>query len=169
MIVRSVIDRSAAILLQPHLYFTCDDDFLDFGDGSVYVAIMAALATLLGIVMGSAGSHYNSFGLVPALIMGPLAGVLVTFVMAGIIHVLCKALGSQGDFGDSFHIAASAAVFMPVSQLFSVLPLMIVSIGWAWWVVSRGVIHVHNVAPRKAEIAFALLYATLLLIAAANN
>ena len=169
MIVRSVIDRSAAILLQPHLYFTCDDDFLDFGDGSVYVAIMAALATLLGIVMGSTGSQYNSFGLVPALIIGPLAGVLVTFVMAGIIHVLCKALGGQGDFGDSFHIAASAAVFMPVSQLLSVLPLMIVSIGWAWWVVSRGVIHVHNVAPRKAEIAFALLYATLLLIAAANN
>ena len=169
MIVRSVIDRSAAVLLQPHLYFTGDDDFLDFGDGSVYVAIMAALATLLGIVVGSTGSHYNSLGLVPALIISPFAGLLATFIMAGIIHVLCKVLGSQSDFGDSFHVAASAAVFMPVSQLFSVLPLTIVSIGWAWWVVSRGVIHVHNVAPRKAEIAFALLYATLLLIAAAND
>ena len=90
---------------------------MDFGDGSVYVAIMAALATLLAAAMGSAGSHYNSFGLLPTLIISPLAGVLATLVMAGIIHVLCKALGSQGDFGDSFHVSASAAVFIPISQL----------------------------------------------------
>ena len=169
MIVRSVIDRSAAILLQPHLYFSCDDDFMDFGDGSVYVAIMAALATLLAAAMGSAGSHYNSFGLLPTLIISPLAGVLATLVMAGIIHVLCKALGSQGDFGDCFHVSASAAVFIPISQLLGAFSLMLVSIGWTWWVVSRGVICVHRVEPRKAEIVFALLYASLLLIAATND
>ena len=169
MIVRSVIDRSAAVLLQPHLYFTGDDDFLDFGDGSVYVAIMAALATLLGIVVGSTGSHYNSLGLVPALIISPFAGVLATFIMAGIIHVLCKVLGSQSDFGDSFHVSASAAVFIPISQLLGAFSLMLVSIGWTWWVVSRGVIGVHRVEPRKAEIVFALLFASLLLIAATND
>jgi hypothetical protein len=169
VIVRSVIDRSAAILLQPHLYFTCDDDFMDFGDGSVYAATMAILGALLAAFLGSEGSPYHSFGLIPALIISPLAGVLTTFAMAGIFQVLCKALGSQGDFGDSFHIAASAAVFIPISQLLSVFPLIIVSIGWTWWVVSRGVIHVHNVEPRKAEVAFALLYASLLLIATTND
>jgi hypothetical protein len=91
---RSVIDRSAAVLLQPHLYFTCDDDFMDFGDGSVYVVIMAILAALLAIVIGNEGSPYLSIGLVPALLIGPLAGVLATFVMAGIIQILCKAVGS---------------------------------------------------------------------------
>jgi hypothetical protein len=89
--------------------------------------------------------------------------------MAGVIHVLCKALGSQGDFGDSFYISASAAVFIPISQLLSAFSLMIVSIGWTWWVVSRGVICVHHAEPRKAEIVFALLYASLLLIAATND
>ena len=38
VIARTTLDRSAAILLQPHFYFTCDDDFMDFGDGSIYVA-----------------------------------------------------------------------------------------------------------------------------------
>jgi hypothetical protein len=166
---RSVIDRSAAVLLQPHLYFTCDDDFMDFGDGSVYVVIMAILAALLAIVIGNEGSPYLSIGLVPALLIGPLAGVLATFVMAGIIQILCKAVGSQGDFGSSFHIAASTAVFMPISQLLSAFPLMLVSIGWTWWVVSRGVIYLHHVEPRKAEIAFALLYVSFLLVAAANQ
>jgi hypothetical protein len=169
VLVRSFIDRSAAILLQPHLYFTCDDDFMDFGDGSVYVAIMAILGALLAAVLGSAGSPYHSFGLVPALIISPLAAVVTTFAMAGIIHVLCKALGSQGDFGDSFHVSASAAVFIPISQLLSAFSLMIVSIGWTWWVVSRGVICVHHAEPRKAEIVFALLYASLLLIATTND
>ena len=169
VIARTTLDRSAAILLQPHFYFTCDDDFMDFGDGSIYVAMMAVLGGLLAGVMGNTSGLSASLGLVPTLIISPVIAVVAAFIMAGIIQVLCRSLGSTGHFGDSFHISASAAVFIPISQLLSALPLLILSMGWTWWVVSRGVIYVHHVEPRKAEIAFALLYAGLFILAAANH
>ena len=169
MIARTTLDRSAAILLQPHFYFTCDDDFMDFGDGSIYVAMMAVLGALLAGIMGNTSGLSASLGLVPTLIISPVIAVVAVFIMAGIIQVLCRSLGSTGHFGDSFHISASAAVFIPISQLLSALPLLILSMGWTWWVVSRGVIYLHHVEPRKAEIAFALLYAGLFILAAANH
>jgi hypothetical protein len=169
VIARTTLDRSAAILLQPHFYFTCDDDFMDFGDGSIYVAMMAVLGALLAGIMGNTSGLGASLGLVPTLIIGPVIAVVAAFIMAGIIQVLCRSLGSTSHFGDSFHISASAAVFIPISQLLSALPLLILSMGWTWWVVSRGVIYLHHVEPRKAEIAFALLYAGLFILAAANH
>ncbi len=169
VIARTTLDRSAAILLQPHFYFTCDDDFMDFGDGSIYVAMMAVLGALLAGIMGNTSGLSASLGLVPTLIISPVIAVVAAFIMAGIIQVLCRSLGSTRHFGDSFHISASAAVFIPISQLLSALPLLILSMGWTWWVVSRGVIYLHHVEPRKAEIAFALLYAGLFILAAANH
>ena len=169
VIARTTLDRSAAILLQPHFYFTCDDDFMDFGDGSIYVAMMAVLGGLLAGIMGNTSGLSASLGLVPTLIISPVIAVVAAFIMAGIIQVLCRSLGSTGHFRDSFHISASAAVFIPISQLLSALPLLILSMGWTWWVVSRGVIYLHHVEPRKAEIAFALLYAGLFILAAANR
>ncbi|MDG1066348.1 MAG: Yip1 family protein [Luminiphilus sp.] len=166
MIVRRVIDRSAAILLQPHLYFTCNDDFMDFGEGTVYAAIMGTLSVVLAIVMGGDTMLSGSLGLIPTLIISPMVAVLGTFVMAGIIHVLCQSLGSRSDFGDSFHVSASASVFIPISQVLSDFPLIVLSMGWAWWVVSRGVIHGHKVEPRRAEIVFGLLYISLLMLSA---
>ena len=169
MIARTTLDRSVAILLQPHFYFTCDDDFMDFGDGSIYVAMMAELGALLAVIMGNTSGLNASLGLVPTLLISPVIAVVATFIMAGIIQVLCRSLGSTSHFGDSFHISASAAVFIPINQLFDALPLLILSMGCTWWVVSRGVIYLHNIDNRKAEIAFALLYAVLFILAAANH
>ena len=169
MFIRTAIDRSVAILLHPHLFFSRDDDFMDFGDGSIYTAMMGFLAALVAVTMGSANSLFNSNGLVPILIFSPLIAILGTFIMGGIIHALCRSLGSRNNYGDSFHIAASASVLMPISQLLDAFSLSILSLAWAWWIVSRGAICVHHLEPRQAAVVFALLYASFFILSAASN
>ena len=102
--VRTIIDRSVAILLQPQLYFTSDDDVMDFGDGAVYSALMGILGALIGVAVG-AQAHSGLPGLVSVVVIGPIITVLSVFIMAGIIYTLCRYLGGRGDYADSFHIA----------------------------------------------------------------
>ena len=165
--VRTLIDRSVAILLQPQLYFTSDDDVMDFGDGAMYSALMGVLGALIGVAVG-AQAHSGLSGLVSVVVIGPIITVLSVFIMAG-IYTLCRYLGGRGDYADSFHIAASATAIIPVAQLLAPLPLLLISMAWVWWIVSRGAIHIHKVQPGKAESALAVLYGGLTLLAVIWN
>ena len=166
--LRTIIDRSVAILLQPQLYFTSDDDIMDFGDGAVYSALMGVLGALIGVTVG-AQAHSGLSGLVSVVVIGPIITVLSVFIMAGIIYTLCRYLGGRGDYADSFHIAASATAIIPIAQLLAPLPLLVISMAWVWWIVSRGAIHIHKVQPGKAESALAVLYGGLTLLAVIWN
>lgn len=165
MNIRTIIDRSVAVLLQPQFYFASDEDILDFGDGVVYSAIMAVLGGLIAALVSDGGVTSGLAGLIWLLIINPVVTVISVFIMAGIILVLCHRLGGRGDYSDSFHVAASAAALIPIAQLLSPLPLLVVSMAWGWWIVSRGAIHIHQVPSGKAESAFAALYAVLTIIA----
>lgn len=167
--IRTIIDRSVAILVQPQYYFSSDEDVMDFGDGAVYAALMAALGGLIAAVVTGTGEAAGLTSLVMIIAITPVITVLSVFIMAGIIFLLCQRLGGRGDYSDSFHVAASATALIPISQLLAPFPLLIVTMAWGWWIVSRGAIHIHKVQPGKAETAFAALYAGLTLIAVIWN
>ena len=49
---------------------------MDFGDGSIYVAMMAVLGALLAGIMGNTSGLSASLGLVPTLIISPVIAVV---------------------------------------------------------------------------------------------
>lgn len=166
MQTRIFLDQCAGILCQPHLYFESAADRLDFSDGAVFVLIMAALqAALSGLGIG-ASAYTASLG---GLLLTPLAALVATFIGAAIILLLSKGLSGVGDFGDAFSIAAASSAMLPVGQLLTTLPVIgqVLAIAWAWFIVSRGAIHVFKVPPQTASAAFAVVYAVLLLLAVA--
>ena len=166
MQTRVFLDQCAGILCQPHLYFESAADRQDFSDGTVFVLIMAVLqAVLSGLGIGTSAYVASPGG----FLLAPLAAIVATFIGAAIILLLCKGLRGAGDFGDAFSIAAASSAMLPVGQLLTTLPVIgqVLAIAWAWFIVSRGAIHVFKVSPQTASVAFAVVYAVVLLLAVA--
>lgn len=162
-------DRTASVLLQPSLYFSHEEDALDFADGATYVAIMGVIGALLSALLLSAGAeHYTPLALVLSLIIGPVGAIVGTFVAASIIHVLARFLGSRKDYESSFSIAAAVAALYPINALLALLGGVggLAALLWSWWITSEGLSVVHGTDRGSARVVMGGVYAVAALLTA---
>jgi len=159
--VRRILDRSVSILVQPYLYFSMDDEGLDFSEGARYVAIMGILASLLGLLVGgSVFTGGSGMGVLLTLAIAPVVAVIASFILAGLIHLVCSLSGTRADFGDSYGISAASAVLAPLSVFLNVIPVIgpIIGLIWGWWIVSEGGRAVHRLSKERARLLFGMMY-----------
>ena len=159
--VRRILDRSVSILVQPYLYFSMDDEGLDFSEGARYVAIMGILASLLGLLVGgSVFTGGSGMGVLLTLAIAPVVAVIASFILAGLIHLVCSLSGTRADFGDSYGISAASAVLAPLSVFLNVIPVIgsVIGLIWGWWIVSEGGRAVHRLSKERARLLFGMMY-----------
>lgn len=159
--VRRFLDRSVSILVQPYLYFSMDDEGLDFSEGAGYVAIMGILASLLGLLVeGSLITGGSGIGVLLTLVIAPVIAVIASFILAGLIHLVCSLAGTTADFGDSYGIGAASAALAPLSVFLNVIPVVgpIIGLIWGWWIVSEGGRAVHGLSKERARLLFGIMY-----------
>ena len=159
--VRRFLDRSVSILVQPYLYFSIDDEGLDFSEGARYVAIMGILASLLGLLVeGSVITGGSGIGVLLALAIAPVIAVIASFILAGLIHLVCSLSGTTANFADSYSISAASAALAPLSVFLNLIPVIGPMIGliWGWWIVSEGGRAVHRLPKKRARLLFGMMY-----------
>jgi len=159
--VRHLLDRTVSILVQPHFYFSMVDEGLDFSEGARYVAIMGVISSLLGLmVQGSIFTSGSGIGVLLALVLAPIIAVIASFILAGLIHLVCSLSGTTADFGDSYGISAASAALAPLSIFLNVIPGIGALIGliWGWWIVSEGGHAVLGMPQKRARVLFGIMY-----------
>ncbi len=74
-----------------------------------YYAVLLLVRAILGLIIGTAIVTFiprsnNQIGIIPAIIVGYAAGVLISFVIAAIIHLWIKLFGGKGNFTRTYQL-----------------------------------------------------------------
>jgi hypothetical protein len=128
---------------------------------TVMSLVGGAIAAILGLIFPAPiGSRWVALG---AIVFYPVAGILGSFISAGIVWLIVRALGVKPTYKTVFSLMAVLAAFMPVSALFSRVIVISVLISlWSFVVFVLGTIEVLEVKPVKAWVTFGILAVLLI-------
>jgi hypothetical protein len=124
---------------------------------------------LFMIVMGVAGgiirAFFGLFGLgfmgsffmaLASIIIVPIMIVIFGFVMAGIIFVIWKIMGSQQSFETTYRCIAYAGAITPITAVLNIIPYVggILGLVWMTYLIVTASVEVHSIKPKVAWAVF---------------
>ena len=166
--MQSYMSIVKGVLLSPKGYFASfknEAGQQSFGKSVAFIAVMSliggTIAAILGVIFPApVGSRWVALG---AIIFYPVAGVIGSFISAGVVWLIARALGAKPTYQAVFSLMAVLAAFMPISAIFSRVIVISIAISlWSFVAFVLGTIETLEVNPVKAWVAFGIL-ATLLI------
>lgn len=124
-----------------------------FAGGVVYAGL-----SIIGLAPGP------GFGMgIGAIIAFPIGGVIGSFILAAILFVIWKLMGSPENYEAAYRGVAYSFGLMPALALCMVIPYLgtVIRIAWSTWLVIIQSTEVHGRAKQTATIVFGIL-ATLM-------
>ena len=158
------------------------------GINAVILAIAAFLKALLGIVLGKSsvlGIILQPIGAVLGVVLVAIGVLILIAIFMAVVWVVLKLLGGKGNFSTTYaYTLFAVAPFLIISQvfnaialLFSVIPLLGTLVGmivglvglvveiYCWfYVVVRGLQHIHEVSFARALAAVVLPIVVVLVL-----
>lgn len=159
--VGRVLANGKAMFASPAAFFARLDPAARFGGPAASIAfwgfVSGVITFLLAFVVPS------PFGIIAAgaqVVMLPVMAVLLSFVGAGLFHVICLILGGKGTYASSYQVIAAMSTLFPVSTLvgqvpYGVIPVQLVGL----WLSAAAAQAAHGVTKGKAWAVFGLLTA----------
>jgi hypothetical protein len=151
------------VLFTPKTFFTTfknEANQQPIGQSAVFILVMSLIGGAIAAGLGLAfpapiGNRWVALG---AVIFYPIAGVLGSFLSAGVVWLIVRALGVKPTYQTVFALMAALAAFMPLSALFSrVIPVSVIISLWSFVAFVLGVIEILEVKPVKAWATFGIL------------
>jgi len=154
---------------QPEQFFSRINPNGGLGPPLVAVILWALISAPLSAV--AVYSKSQSVGVTIAAAVGglfalPLVAVVMSFIGAGIFHVLCKILGGTAPFNGSFGAFAAMAALMPLSSLLGAVPFAgaVIPQLLGLYLAVHAAAGLHKAGKTKAWVLFGLLTAFWLLL-----
>jgi len=138
-----------------------------YGNPAVFVAVMAVAGGLIGSVWAllGAGPAAGLASGVATVIVLPIVMVIGSFVLALILFVIWKLMGSTHGYETAYRCVAFAMAILPVVGIVSLIPYIgqILQTAWSCWLMYIASIHVHKISGQTAKIVFAVLAGLLII------
>ncbi len=125
---------------------------------------------VLGVVSGLILSVLSLIGLAPggglitglaALIIVPILIGIFGFIVAAVLFVIWKIMGSQESYETAYRCMAYTAAIMPITTVLNLIPYLGVVIGLVWvtYLLVTASVKVHGIQTQKAWIGFGVICA----------
>ncbi len=127
----------------------------------VFCGLIQAILTLVGL-----GGPAASFGMVIfSLLIIPIMILLFGFVVAAILFVIWKLMGSVESYEVAFRCTAYTSGICVITTLLSAIPYIgsIVSLLWMMYLLVTASVEVHRIESRKAWLVFGVLCAFMIM------
>ncbi|MFO7570030.1 MAG: YIP1 family protein [Smithellaceae bacterium] len=134
----------------------------------IFAVIMGVVAGVIQVVWGYVAGGYGHpmTGGLRAIIAVPIAVAIFSFLVAAILYVIWKMMGSQENYETAFRCCAYLAALMPVTSILGFIPYVgvILNMGiFAFYLVTVS-IHVHHLPSQKAWLVFGIIALILALL-----
>ena len=154
----NAVANALALFKDPEGFFSRFDREASYGPAVVHIMFWGAVSGVLTLLL--AFVKPAPFGTLAAglqIVILPVMGALISWLGAGIFHVICLILGGKGPFKQSYQVIASMAAMFPISTLLGAVPFGTVPVqlyGLYLSVTAAGA--VHGVAKARAWIVFGI-------------
>lgn len=159
--VGSALSNAKAMLSGPHEFFSRLDTAARFGGPAGSIAFWGAVSGLLTFLV--AFVRPSPFGMIAAglqVVLLPLMAVLLSWLGAGLFHVICLILGGKAPYVVSYQVIAAMSALFPLSTALSLAPYGVIPVQLVGLWLSVSAAHAaHGVGKTKAWVLFGLLTA----------
>lgn len=157
----TALANAKAMLSNPHEFFSRLDSAARFGGPAGSIAFWGAVSGLLTFLI--AFIKPSPFGMIAAglqVVLLPIMAVLLSWLGAGLFHVICLILGGKAPYVVSYQVIAAMSALFPLSTVLSLAPYGVIPVQLVGLWLSVAAAHAaHGVGKTKAWVLFGLLTA----------
>lgn len=158
---KTAVANGKEMLSGPDAFFARLDPAARFGGPVASIAFWGVVSGVLTFLL--AFVRPSPFGMIAAalqIVLLPLMAVLLSFVGAGLFHVMCLILGGKGSYVVSYQVIAAMSALFPLSTALSLAPYGVIPVQLVGlWLSVSAAQAAHGVGKTKAWVLFGLLTA----------
>lgn len=165
--IEAIKNTVVQVIVQPVSFFQGMEKSGGFGPPVLFVVAMGILTALVSIVLSILGLGMYGFGMALAsLIFIPVLMVVVSFIVAAILFVIWRLIGSKESYETAFRCYAFCLAITPITTVLNVIPYVGALVGFAWmlYLIVIASSEVHQIERRKAWIVFGIIAVLLALL-----
>ncbi len=167
--LKNMFANALLMAKHPETYFSRIDPNGGFANPISMIVLWSLFSAPLAGAVAFIKSGLWSVGLmsvIGGMIMLPIMAIILSFIGAGIYHVLCQFLGGTSSFRGSYGVVASMSALMPASTLLGLVPYAGVVIPQlaSLYLMVMAAAALHRIAKKKAWLVFGGLTAFWLLL-----
>lgn len=163
--VQSFIDSVKRVILQPSQFFSGIARNGDFLNPLIFALICMEVTVILGGIIAIFGISGNQSigGLIGAMIFTPIAGAILLFIWAGILHLLVMLIVGSGNAG--FEATFRTVSYSSTPALVSWIPFIGALLNlYGIYLAIVGIREMHNTSTGKAALVVLIPVAVVLIL-----
>lgn len=150
-----------AVMLQPAGFFATMPRSGGYVQPLLFMVVMGVAAGVVRAVLGLAGlaGGVSTAMAFAAIIITPIIIAVFGFVVAAVLFVIWKIMGSEQDFETAYRCTAYGSAIAPITQILTVLPYAGVVLNLAWWalILVTASVQVHQIRRTTAAAVFGVI------------
>jgi hypothetical protein len=162
-----VLSTALQVITGPVAFFRGMPKTGGFVQPLIFMAILGAASAVIGLVLSIIGLGSGSVGMAFAgLILTPVMVVIFGFIVAAVIFLIWKIMGSNENYETAFRCVAFISAIAPVTTLFGAIPYLgvLLSLSWTTYLLVVASTEVHGIEQKKALIGFGAIAGILAVI-----
>ncbi|TBR25394.1 YIP1 family protein [bacterium] len=157
----AALANAKAMLSGPDAFFARLDPGAPFKGPVLAIAFWGLVSGVLTFLLSFV--RPSPFGVIAAalqIVLLPIMAVLLSWLGAGVFHVMCLLLGGTAPYAVSYQVIAAMAALFPVSTALSLAPYGVIPVQLVGlWLSVSAAQAAHGVGKTKAWVLFGLLTA----------
>ncbi len=159
--LNTVIETAKTVITNPVGFYRGMAKSGGFAEPIIFLLVMAVASGLVMAVLSLLGLG-PSAGLAigfAAIIIYPIMALIGSFILAAILFVVWKLMGSPENYETAYRCVAYAAAISPITAVLGLIPYLgiLVSVVWGTYLMITASTEVHGRAQQTALIVFGIL------------
>ncbi len=129
-----------------------------FIDPLIFIAVMGVVGGVIHAILSILGliSVGGFFLAISYIVIIPIIVAISGFVIAAIMFIIWKIMGSQESYETAYRCVAYASAITPITSILNVIPYIGTVLGLVWmtYLIIVASTEVHKITPRLAQIVF---------------
>jgi len=167
----TVIEEAKRVIFDPVGFYKSMPITGGYANPIIFLVVMVAATMLIGFVLNLIGLvKFNAIAggaiSISMLIVGPIVGVIASFIVAGVMFVIWKLMGSERDYEAAYRCVAYSTAIAPVIAIISLIPYLagLIKALWTGFLIYTASIEVHKIKSQTAMIVIGILTALNVII-----
>lgn len=157
----SILPIFFAVVLHPGDFFAAMPRNGGYIQPLLFMVVMGAAAGVVRAVLGMTGlaGNISTAMALAAIVITPLLIAILGFVVAAVLFVLWRIMGSEQDFETAYRCTAYGSAISPVTQLLAVIPYAGLLLNLAWWtiILVAASVQAHRIRRTAAAAVFGII------------
>ncbi len=162
-LVRLIPTLAIMVITNPVSFFREMPKTGGFLEPMVFLAGMGVISGIISTILAIFGLGVSSSVAMAfaSIIYTPILAVIVGFVLAAILFVIWKVMGSQESYETAYRCAAYASAISPLTTVINIIPYVggVIGLFWGTYLMVVASTEVHNIKRKTAWIVFGIIFA----------